>query len=100
MSDSGTVPLDGFGTILHSPAPPDDAGAQTLDRYEWQAMMATIDLLALYLHAIDSQCEPSSVTDCLGLRVPRGLGARPLERGATRLRKAQGTEVWRVQDRL
>lgn len=32
---------------------PDDAGAQTADRYEWQAMMATADVLAAYLQHLD-----------------------------------------------
>lgn len=33
--------------------PPDDAGAPTADRYEWQAAMATADGLSLYLESID-----------------------------------------------
>jgi hypothetical protein len=39
--------------VLGSP-PPDDAGAETADRYEWQAAMAAADGLALYLDALDS----------------------------------------------
>lgn len=34
--------------LLLSTAPPDDAGADTADRYHWQSMMATADVLALY----------------------------------------------------
>ncbi|MGI8994285.1 MAG: hypothetical protein ACR2FP_08260 [Nocardioidaceae bacterium] len=33
-----------FGLVLRAATPADDAGAETLDRYEWQAMMATVDL--------------------------------------------------------
>ncbi|WP_114907683.1 hypothetical protein [Ornithinimicrobium murale] len=39
--------------ILRATPPPDDAGAQTADRYEWQAMMATADVLALYFQSLD-----------------------------------------------
>lgn len=38
---------------LRGTTPPDDAGAETADRYEWQAMMATADVLALYFEALD-----------------------------------------------
>lgn len=64
MTDGGAQASANLGAILHSATPSDDAGAQTLDRYEWQAMMATIDLLALYLDAVDAGREPSSVSDC------------------------------------
>lgn len=54
-----------LGAVLRAATPPDDAGAETLDRYEWQAMMATIDLLGLYMDAVDdTHRQPSSVTDC------------------------------------
>jgi hypothetical protein len=33
--------------------PPDDAGASTADRYDWQAAMAAADGLALYRDALD-----------------------------------------------
>jgi hypothetical protein len=33
--------------------PPDDAGASTADRYDWQAAMAAADGLGLYLDALD-----------------------------------------------
>jgi hypothetical protein len=36
-----------------SVAPPDDAGAATADRYDWQAAMAAADGLGLYLNALD-----------------------------------------------
>lgn len=39
--------------ILRATSPPDDAGAETADRYEWQAMMATADVLALYFESVD-----------------------------------------------
>lgn len=55
----------GLGADLAAAAPPDDAGAETFDRYEWQAMMATVDLLGLYLDAVeDSGRNPRDVGDC------------------------------------
>jgi hypothetical protein len=39
--------------ILRTTPAPDDAGAETADRYEWQAMMATADVLALYFESLD-----------------------------------------------
>jgi hypothetical protein len=48
-SDTATSPVAAFTDV---PAP-DDAGAQTADRYEWQAMMATADVLAAYFHHLD-----------------------------------------------
>lgn len=39
--------------VLRRTPPPDDAGADTADRYEWQAMMATADVLAAYFEALD-----------------------------------------------
>lgn len=38
--------------LIATPAP-DDAGAETSDRYEWQCMMATADVLSLYFGALD-----------------------------------------------
>lgn len=38
--------------VLRSTAPPDDAGAETADRFEWQAMMATADMLSAYYGAL------------------------------------------------
>jgi len=38
--------------VLRSTRPPDDSGASTADRYEWQAMVATADVLSLYYPAI------------------------------------------------
>lgn len=52
------------GAALRAVVPPDDAGAETLDRYEWQAMMATADLLALYYDALSLGLDPSTVIDC------------------------------------
>lgn len=40
--------------VLLTTAPPDDVGADTADRYEWQAMMATADVLALYFGLLDA----------------------------------------------
>lgn len=54
-----------LGAVLLTAAPTDDAGAQTLDRFEWQAMMATVDLLGLYLDAVDVEGRDArNVTDC------------------------------------
>lgn len=39
--------------ILRASPPPDDAGAETADRYEWQAMMATADVLGIYFEQLD-----------------------------------------------
>ncbi|MBF6240885.1 hypothetical protein IU474_27945 [Nocardia otitidiscaviarum] len=36
----------------------DDAGAQTADRYDWQAAMAAADGLALYLDALGDNGRP------------------------------------------
>lgn len=54
-----TQPAEGVDPeeILRSTAPPDDAGAETADRYDWQAAMATADILALYFEAIDDAGE-------------------------------------------
>jgi hypothetical protein len=40
--------------VVLSTEPDDDAGADTADRYEWQAAMAAADGLSLYLDAIES----------------------------------------------
>lgn len=37
---------------LRATPAPDDAGAQTADRYEWQAMVATADALSMYFKAL------------------------------------------------
>jgi hypothetical protein len=39
-------------TLRLTPAP-DDAGAETADRYEWRAMMAAADVLSGYFRALD-----------------------------------------------
>lgn len=39
--------------VVESTPAPDDAGADTADRYEWQAMMATADVLSLYFGCLD-----------------------------------------------
>lgn len=43
---------------------PDDAGAQTADRFDWQAAMATSDGLALYEKALDSNGHLPEDNDC------------------------------------
>jgi hypothetical protein len=40
-------------TTLKETEPPDDAGAETFDRYEWQATMAAADVLAAFLGCLD-----------------------------------------------
>lgn len=42
---------------------PDDSGADTLDRYNWQASMAAADGLRLYLDALDDSGRPSPDVD-------------------------------------
>jgi hypothetical protein len=48
-ADDGSNPAE----ILRATPAPDDAGAETADRYEWQAMMATADALSVYFRALD-----------------------------------------------
>lgn len=55
--------LPGFGASLRAAAPSDDAGAQTADRYEWQAAMAARDLLAMYLDLVEGDGDPVGATD-------------------------------------
>ncbi len=42
---------------------PDDAGAQTADRYEWQAMVATADALSLYFKSLGDDGELNPTAD-------------------------------------
>jgi hypothetical protein len=39
--------------ILKSTPPPDDAGAATNDRFDWQAAMATADVFAAYFDCLN-----------------------------------------------
>ena len=39
--------------MLKHVTPPDDAGAATYDRFEWQSVMAAADVLAAYLECLD-----------------------------------------------
>ena len=39
--------------VVESTSATDDAGAETADRYEWQSMMATADVLSLYFGCLD-----------------------------------------------
>ncbi|MGY1761048.1 hypothetical protein ACI79G_07030 [Geodermatophilus sp. SYSU D00779] len=58
-SDGASTPAD----VLRETAPLDDAGAETADRYEWQAMMATVDVLAAYLQRLnESDSLPDEAT--------------------------------------
>jgi hypothetical protein len=57
-SDGVAGPNDGESitspaAILRHVTPPDDAGAATYDRYEWQAVMAAADILSAYLDCLD-----------------------------------------------
>ncbi|MGL5827877.1 MAG: hypothetical protein ACRCYU_24185 [Nocardioides sp.] len=52
--------------ILRTTLPPDDAGAETADRYEWQAMMATADILGIYFESVD---EAGTLKDGAGFSV-------------------------------
>lgn len=45
------APASGAAAFLSIPAP-DDSGAETQDRFEWQTAMATADVLAMYLEAL------------------------------------------------
>lgn len=64
VSVPGDMPAD-LGAVLRVAAQPDNAGADTFDRYEWQAMMATVDLLSLYMDAVSAVGrDPQDVTDC------------------------------------
>lgn len=40
--------------LVMTVAPEDDAGADTADRFEWQAIMAAADGMAMYLQALDA----------------------------------------------
>lgn len=48
MKDLGGSGALAPAQILVATIPSDDAGAETLDRFEWQCVMATADVLALY----------------------------------------------------
>lgn len=50
--------------ILVETVPPDDAGAETLDRFEWQCAMATADVLALYEQSLSGSCDGSHELIC------------------------------------
>lgn len=47
--------------ILRATPAPDDAGAETADRYEWQAMMAAADILSVYFGMLN---DGRSIEDC------------------------------------
>ncbi|GAB2615243.1 hypothetical protein [Kribbella endophytica] len=48
------LPAGSAAELVTAVPQPDDAGASTADRYEWQAAMATADGLSLYLGALTS----------------------------------------------
>lgn len=50
--------------LLLSVPQPDDSGADTLDRYDWQATMAAADGLRLYLDALDAEGSLSDQDYC------------------------------------
>lgn len=56
VSSPGTPGGDASATAAErviTATPPDDSGADTSDRYDWQAAMAAADSLALYLQSLD-----------------------------------------------
>ena len=57
MTTSACGALTTPAAALVQTVAPDDAGAETADRYEWQAMMATVDVLAGYLQRLDDAGE-------------------------------------------
>jgi len=59
-SDVGEGTATARQTVL-SAEPEDDAGAQTADRYEWQAAMAAADALSVYRDALE---DGRSAADC------------------------------------
>lgn len=48
MNDSGPASAPTPAQVLVTTAAPDDAGAETYDRFDWQCAMATADLLSLF----------------------------------------------------
>ena len=77
VTDGDGLTSSTLGEGLRSEVPPDDAGAETFDRYEWQAMMATVDLLALYYDALttDSIQARSLTVDSCASTTRTGLGS-------------------------
>lgn len=55
--------IGGVTAALRLAEPFDDAGAETLDRFEWQVMVAARDLLGMYLDAVRSSEDPAAVDD-------------------------------------
>lgn len=66
MTVFGGEPAASPTEILKGTPPPDDAGASTADRYDWQAAMATADVLALYLDCLEAD---GTVRDAAGFEV-------------------------------
>jgi hypothetical protein len=95
--------------VVLSTEPDDDAGADTADRYEWQAAMAAADGLALYFDAIVRGARGDGNTgivcehheDWVLVRSVRPSWSQPstvsplLER-SRRSRSCSGTEAWRT----
>lgn len=52
-------------SVVKATPAPDDAGAETADRYEWQAMMATADALARYHSVLQSGTAIEGTSDAL-----------------------------------
>jgi hypothetical protein len=57
-----SVPTDSAARLVFSTPTTDDVGAETADRFEWQAAMAAADGLSLFLAALTERS--------LGLAVP------------------------------
>lgn len=64
VEDSGGSGASVPAQILVATVPPDDAGAETLDRFEWQCAMATADVLALYEQSLSGSCHDAHELIC------------------------------------
>ena len=60
MNDLGQAPATTPAQILVVTPAPDDAGAETYDRFDWQSAMATADLLGFYFDLLSAGGAPSS----------------------------------------
>jgi hypothetical protein len=57
QTDPPLQPLSAVEIVAVTP-PSDDSGAETYDRYDWQAAMAAGHILAMYLAALDGASDP------------------------------------------
>lgn len=60
MTGRGVEASESAAAKLRGTVPPDDAGAETADRFDWQAAMAAADVLAAYLQAIEAHGDAPS----------------------------------------